>query len=105
MLVTPESDRRNRNVARMIAGAILLALVGIAYFKPLLLLAFPLVPAAYWFVRRKTLRRVAVMQLPFPEQWERVLQTYVEFYLALDKSQQQRFRKLVAIFLAETTLS
>ncbi len=105
MLVTPELNRRNRNVALVLAGSIFLAVVSFGYFKPMFLLAIPLAPAAHWFARRRTLRRIDVMQLPFPDEWHRVLRSYVDFYLALDESQQQRFRQLVAIFLDEVPIT
>ena len=105
MLVTPTSNRRNRNTALILAGGagFLLAVVG--YFNHYTLITLPLVAAVYWFVRRRTKRRMKVMQAPFPAAWEQGLRSHVDFFLALDDAQQDRFRSLVKVFLDEVPIT
>jgi MtfA peptidase len=52
-------------------------------------------------LRRRCLRRRAVARRPFPPEWRVVLERRVRFYRALDESQKERFRQIVAVFLDE----
>lgn len=105
MLVTPETNRRNRRqallVALLVAGAA--SLLG-SLSSPLWLL-LGLSPLSYWWVRHRCLRRLNVMRQPFPGEWEQILRTHVAFFEALDETGKHRFRKLVQIFLDEVRVT
>ncbi len=105
MLVTAESDRRNRIAAAVLAGITCLACLAAGLLNPYLWLGLPLSVLVYRFARRRNLRRIEVMQAPFPVPWEQGLQTHVEFFRALDGAQQDRFRNLVKIFLDEVLIT
>lgn len=105
MLVTPEANRRNRRQA-------LIAAVLVAWGAGLLGWAFPpfwlllvLSPYSYWRVRRRCLRRMLVMQQPFPDQWEQILRLHVTFFKSLNEMEKARFRQLVQIFLDEVQIT
>lgn len=105
MLVTPEADRRNWWQA--LAAAVLVAWAAglLGWAAPALWLLLGLSPFAYWWVRRRMLRRVAVMQQPFPERWEEILREHVAFFAALDEVKKARFRQLVQVFLDEVRIT
>jgi MtfA peptidase len=105
MLVTPEKNRRNRNLALVLAGitALTVAITGWFYWPAFLLLG--LCPVIYWLVRRRTLRRLRIMDQPFPERWEQILQSHVAYFRALSEQEKGRFRQLVQIFLAEVRIT
>lgn len=105
MLVTPHSNRRNRNTALILAGIIGLLIIAIGCFNHYFFGALPVTLAVYWFARRRTKRRVTVIAAPFPEGWEFILQSHVDFYLALDESQKERFQNLVKVFLDEVPIT
>ena len=105
MLVTSDSNRKNRIAALTLAGITGLLLAVAGCFNLYFFIALPLAVAVYWFARRRTKRRLAVMQAPFPEAWEHGLQSHVDFYLALDESQRDRFRNLVKVFLDEVPIT
>jgi Mlc titration factor MtfA (ptsG expression regulator) len=105
MLVTQEVQRRNQWQALMAAGLAALAAAWLGWLVPVLWLLIGLSPLAYWWVRRRCLRRLAVMQQPFPAAWESILQTHVAFFRALDGAGQTRFRHLVQIFLDEVRVT
>jgi Mlc titration factor MtfA (ptsG expression regulator) len=48
---------------------------------------------------------MAVMQQPFPDEWERILRAHVAFFEALDDAGKARFRHLVQIFLDEVRIT
>ena len=105
MLVTTEINRRNQRQA--LAAATLMA--GVAVFwgwlaAPLWLL-LGLSPFTYWWLRRRCLRRLAVMQQPFPDDWEQILRAHVAFFAALDSEGKAHFRQLVQIFLGEVRVT
>jgi len=105
MLVTPEANRVNRTHALASAGlvAVIAGLWG-SWSPPLwILLGFS--PFSYWWIRRRCLRRLAVMAQPFPEQWERILRTHVAFFAALSDQEKARFRQLIHIFLDEVQIT
>jgi Mlc titration factor MtfA (ptsG expression regulator) len=105
MLVTPESDQRNRKQALTATGAIALA-VGVAglVHYPLLLIA-GMCPIIYWLFRRRYLRRLAAMDRPFPPAWEQTLRSHVRFFNSLDDLEKERFRQMVKVFLDEVTIT
>jgi MtfA peptidase len=105
MLVTPETNRRNRSHA--LATACLTATISLVagFFFPPALVLLALSPLVYWLVRRRCLRRMRIMNLPFPASWELVLQTHVAFFRALPDQEKERFRKLVMVFLDEVRIT
>ncbi len=105
MLITPEANRRNRNHAVALAGATALMSVVVGWCCHAALLALFLSPLIYWLVRRRCLRRLRIMQQPFPTSWEEVLQSHVAFFLALPDDQKERFRQLVKVFLGEVRIT
>ena len=105
MLVTPKSNRRNRNQALAVAGgAAAISLVLGSLFQSALL-SLVVAPFVYWLVRRRCLRRLQIMEDPFPDSWEKVLQSHVAFFRALPDSGKERFRQLVKIFLDEVRIT
>lgn len=105
MLVTPESQRRNRQLALVCAGALgLAALIAGWFFLPSLLIGL-LCPIIYWLVRRKALRRLSVANQAFPAGWEQILQRHVAYFRALTDSDRDRFRQMVQVFLDEVRIT
>jgi Mlc titration factor MtfA (ptsG expression regulator) len=105
MLVSPESDRRNRNLALALAGVIALAPAVAAWFSALALLFLVLSPITYWLVRRRCLRRLRIMRQAFPPSWEQILQNHVAFFRALSEEEKERFRQMVKVFLDEVRIT
>jgi Mlc titration factor MtfA (ptsG expression regulator) len=105
MLVTPETNRRNRNHALALAGATAGAAVVAGWFSRPVLPCLGLSPFIYWWVRRRCLRRLRTMHRPFPASWEQVLQSHVAFFRALPEHQKERFRQLVEVFLDEVRIT
>ncbi|MEC4890475.1 MAG: zinc-dependent peptidase [Nitrospira sp.] len=105
MLVTPDSHRRNRRQAFVVAALVAWGAILLGWAAPPFWLLLSLSPLSYWWVRRRALRRAAVMRQPFPEEWERILRERVAFFTALDKAGQSRFRQLVQIFLDEVRIT
>ncbi len=105
MLVTPEDDRRNRTHALAVTTLVAAASGAVAWLFPPLLLLLGLCPFVFWAVRRKCLRRLAVMNQPFPRHWEQILRSHVAFFEALDDSEKERFRQLVKGFLDEVRIT
>ena len=105
MLVTLESNRRNRNHAFALAGAaaVMSVFAGWFYYPVLLSLGFS--PFIYWLVRRRCVRRLRIMEQPFPASWEEVLQSHVGFFRALPAHEKERFRQLVKVFLDEVRIT
>jgi Flp pilus assembly protein TadB len=66
MLVTPESNRRNRKHALVLAGMMAVASVIAGWFITPVLLSVGLCPFVYWLVRRRYLRRSRIMRQPLP---------------------------------------
>ncbi len=105
MLVTAASNRRNRNQAFAVAGgAAAMSLAAGWFFQPALL-SLGLCPFVYWLVRRRCVRRMEIMKQPFPDSWEKVLQSHVAFFRALPEPGKERFRQLVKIFLDEVRIT
>jgi Mlc titration factor MtfA (ptsG expression regulator) len=105
MLVTPERSRRNRNHAFALAGAMAMASAVAGWFWPPALLSLGLCPLIYWLVRRRCVRRLRIMEQPFPASWEQALQSHVAFFLALPAHEKERFRLLVKVFLDEVRVT
>lgn len=105
MLVTAEANRRNRRQAFVAAGLVAAVAGLLGWLSPPLWLLLGLSPFTYRWVRRRCLRRLAVMQQPFPALWEQILRTHVAFFQALDEAGQARFRQLVQIFLDEVRVT
>ncbi len=105
MIVTPDANRRNRREA--IVAAVLVAVISgwWGWMSPPLWFLLGLSPFIYWWVRRRCLRRLAVLAQPFPEQWERILRTHVAFFEALSDPEKVRFRQLIHIFLDEVRIT
>src|SRR5512147_918442 len=105
MLVTPEADRVNQRQA--LVAALMVAVVAgfLGWHSPALWLLLALSPFTYWWVRRRCLRRMAVMRQPFPDEREQILRTHVAFFAALDDEGKTRFRQLVQIFLDEVRIT
>jgi Mlc titration factor MtfA (ptsG expression regulator) len=105
MLVTPEADHRNQRQALVAAGLVALTAIFLGSLSPALWILLGLSPFMYWWIRRRCLRRMTVMRLPFPDQWERILRTHVAFFEALDDAGKVRFRQLMQIFLDEVRIT
>ena len=70
-------------VAIIIAAVVAVLAIAFGFLNPWFWLGLMFVPIAYGFLRRRTLRRMQVMALPFPDEWDQILQSHVEFYRAL----------------------
>src|SRR5208337_2527412 len=105
MLVTSETNRRNRNHALALAGAAALMFVAAGWFFHPVLLSLGLSPLIYLLARRRCVRRLRIMEQPFPVPWEQVLQSHVAFFRALPAPEQERFRQLVKVFLDEVRIT
>jgi Mlc titration factor MtfA (ptsG expression regulator) len=105
MIVTPEDNRRNQRQALVAAGLVALAAGLLGWLSPVLWILLGVSPFTYWWLRRRCIRRMAVMQQPFPHQWEQILRTHVTFFEALDEAAKARFRQLVQIFLDEVRIT
>jgi MtfA peptidase len=105
MLVTPQSNRRNRIRALALAGVMAATFAIAGWFSPPLLLGLGLCPFFYWLVRRRCLRRLRIMKQTFPAFWEQILQAHVAFFRALPDQDKERFRQLVMVFLDEVRIT
>ena len=59
----------------------------------------------YWVVRRRCVRRLRIMEQPFPASWEQILQSHVAFFRALPADEKERFRQLIKVFLDEVRIT
>jgi Mlc titration factor MtfA (ptsG expression regulator) len=105
MLVTQEVQRRNRRQALVASFLTALAAALLGWLSPVLWLLLGLSPVAYWWGRRRCVRRMAVMQQPFPDGWEQILRERVAFFNALDQTGKVRFRQLVQVSLDEVRIT
>ena len=108
MLVTPQIDRRNRRNSAVVAtfSTIAVAAIGLTghpWFW--LTAAVGTGGLAYWLSRRKCRRRLHLMSVQFPADWEAILTSRVAFYRALTPAEQARFRQLVQVFLGEVRVT
>ncbi|MGB7327741.1 MAG: zinc-dependent peptidase [Rubripirellula sp.] len=105
MLVTPQSNRHDFNVSLGLAIAVAIVGIAIAFASPWWLLISLSAPLVFWGSRRKTKRRLAVMNEPFPDAWEQTLLADVAYFVALDTDQRDRFRKLMQVFVDEVAIT
>ena len=105
MLVSPESNRENQRVAIALAVATVVLIGACAFLNPAFLLGLPLALLVYWWLRKRTRRRISVLARPFPAEWEKLLVSHVEFFRALDATGKQRFRDLISVFIDETPIT
>jgi len=105
MLVTAQTNRRNRTRAVVVATGTVIAFAVLGWFCIWWWLAVLWGPLVYWWMRRPCKRRLQVMARPFPPVWEGVLRSRVAYFNALDEEQKNRFRQLVKIFLDETRIT
>lgn len=105
MIVTDESDRRNRQIALFAAAVVLLISIGMSFLSPWCLFGLPLAAGVHRWLRRGTRRRLELMAKPFPQSWRSVLLADVAFYRSLQQQQQNRFENLIKIFLDETPIT
>ena len=105
MLVTRESNHRNRNHAFALAGTTAVASAVAGWFFPPAILSVGICPLIYWLVRRRCVRRLNVMNRPFRASWEEVLQSHVAFFRVLPDREKERFRQLVKVFLDEVRIT
>jgi Mlc titration factor MtfA (ptsG expression regulator) len=105
MLVTPERNRLNRDHAFVLAGATAVTSAVAGWFCHPVLFSLGLVPFIYWLVRRRCVRRLRIMEQPFPASWEQVLQSHVAFFRALPPHEKERFRQLIKVFLDEVRIT
>jgi Mlc titration factor MtfA (ptsG expression regulator) len=105
MLVTPETQSRNQRTSLVVAAVSAAIILLAGWYQHTVWLALPLCYGVYWWMRRKTIRRARLMRQPFPKIWERILDSQVEFYAALDETGRRRFRDLVTVFLDETRIT
>jgi Mlc titration factor MtfA (ptsG expression regulator) len=103
--VTPVIDRHNRRHARTVAAAVAVAGGLLGWVFPPLFALLVLAPLAYWLLRRRVVRRLAVVARPFPPAWQTVLDRRVRYYRALDDAGKARFRGMVAVFLDEVRVT
>ena len=105
MLVTRENNRRNRTHAFVLVGAMAMMSAVAGWFFARAILSLGLCPIIYWLVRRRYVRRLRIMKLPFPASWEQVLQSHVAFFQSLPDHEKERFRQLVKVFLDEVRIT
>ncbi|MCX5721153.1 MAG: zinc-dependent peptidase [Nitrospirae bacterium] len=105
MIVTSEANSRNQRQALVAAGLVAWAAGLLGWLFPPLWLLLGLSPLSYWGVRQRCLRRMTIVQQPFPDNWEQILRTHVAFFAALDHVGKARFRQLVQIFLDEVRIT
>ena len=105
MIVTGESNRRNRIAASVAALVVFAFSIGLSLLSLWWLLGIPLAVVIYQWIRRQTVRRIKRMAEPFPEDWRAILLSDVAFYRSVGPEQRIRFESLVKIFLDETPIT
>jgi hypothetical protein len=61
---------------------------------------------ALWYLfTSRSRQRMAILNQPFPENWEAILKTKVAFSHTLNDSEKQRFRNQIQIFIAEKRIT
>lgn len=104
-MVTPQTNRRNRDLAFALAGGTAAVSLLAGWFFHPVLFCLCLSPFIYWLVRRRCLRQLRIMEQPFPDLWEKVLQSHVAFFRALPDPEKERFRQMVKVFLDEVRIT
>lgn len=105
MLETQASNQTNQRHAVLIAAAVAVLSIGMAFVHPFALAGLLVAPVVYRWWRKRTLRRLQVISQPFPRELETALQQHVAYFRALDDDGRQRFRNLVQVFLDEIPLT
>lgn len=105
MLVDSAENTRNRNQALGIAAGVAVVLVALSMASWWWLAMLPLSVGVYWLLRRKTRRRLVVIEQPFPEVWEATLVSKIDYFRQLSAEQKERFRNLVKVFLDEVAIT
>ncbi len=105
MLVTQQTNFRNRTLAIAVGSTTAIVFAVLGWFFPWCWLGVGIGPIAYWWLRRRCHRRMHVMAQPFPQVWEGILNSRVAYFNALSSEQKERFRQLTKIFLAETRIT
>ena len=59
----------------------------------------------YRILTKKVRERDALVKIPFPEEWRKILEKYVQFYRALSPEDKARFETEIQIFLHETRVT
>ncbi len=105
MLITPDINKKNRNIAVFVASAIavIVLMTTLLWLPMLLLLSF--CPIVYWLIRRRCVNRQRVMEKPFPENWEQTLESKVLYFNALSSDEKERFRQIIKVFLDEVRVT
>lgn len=109
MLVTPKINARNRLRAGGLAVVALVCLVvaglatGLGPWSWLVGAGGAI--TTYRMLRRRCVRRLRAMQESFPENWKGILIGRVRYFRALSEAEQERFQKLVQIFLSEVQVT
>ena len=106
-------ERRTRRWAVVfavltLAVSAVIALAAIRAGQPAILtwgVALALACGVYAWRTGAIRRRHAILQEPFPREWEAVLQREVVFFRALDAAEQQRFRRQIQVFLGEKRIT
>lgn len=106
-------EHRTRGWALVFAALTLLVSAPIGFFiaaggRPAgVTMALALAPAfgVYAWQTSAIRRRRAILDQPFPSEWEAVLLQDVVFFASLDAAGQQRFRCLVQVFLGEKRIT
>ena len=100
------SDQSNRLVAFLCAmGVVVVSWVAVLSGRPIGWLGLPIAAIVYVLLRRKTVRRLKVLDQPFPKELESRLIEYVAFFRALDEKGRERFRSMVKVFLDEVPIT
>ncbi len=105
MLVTPESNRRNRSRSLTFVGRNgsdirdrgLVFPSDPSFVGPL--------PGHILAAPARCLRSLRIMSQPFPASWELILQSHVAFFRALSDAEKEHFRQLVKVFLDEVRIT
>lgn len=105
MLITPEINKKNRNLSVFVTVALTILILAFGWFWLPALLLFVFCPLVFWLIRRNTLHRLKVMGNPFPELWEQMLMSHVAFFRALIASDKERFRQMIKVFLDEVRIT
>jgi Mlc titration factor MtfA (ptsG expression regulator) len=105
MLETSASDRSNKRTAMVLSAAIAGVFLLLSLSSPIWLIGLPIAAIAFSFCRRQTVRRLALVEEPFPIELESALNRHVEFFRALNDDGKERFRKMVKVFLDETPIT
>lgn len=105
MLVTSEVNRQNRRRSVIFVGVEIVASIAFGLLWTPAFLLLLLCPFVYWFLRRRCIERLSIMEEPFPLAWEQVLESRVAYFRALADDEKERFRRLVKLFLHDVRIT